>query len=102
MGEERRGDEMGGERRGEERRGDEMGEERRGEERRGEEECSFPYTRAASKLQEPHRTVPVCGRVHTSAAVRASILYRKWLLRQRSNVSCEALRLSAPSSLSPL
>lgn len=53
------------------------------------------------QAEETHCTVPVRGRVHTSAAVRASILYRKWLLRQRSNVSCEALRLSAPPSLSP-
>lgn len=35
----------------------------------------------------------------SSAAVRASILYRKWLLRQCSIVSCEALRLSATLSL---
>lgn len=43
-------------------------------------------------------TIPACGRVHNSAAVRASILYRKWLLRQRSS-GCEALRHRAPPSL---
>ena len=40
-----------------------------------------------------------CGCVCSTAAVRASILYRKWLLRQCSIVCCEALRLSA--TLSP-
>ena len=33
------------------------------------------------EAKEIHHTPLVCGRVHNSAAVRASILYRKWLLR---------------------
>lgn len=66
---------------------------RRGEERRGED--------ARDYMKAPFLcTVTLCGCVHASAAVRASILYRKWLLRQRSLVSCEALRLSATLSLS--
>lgn len=63
-------------------------------------ECRSAEERCFSFMSWKQKSPPACRHVHNAAAVGASILYRKWLLRQRSN-GCEALRRCAPPSLSP-
>lgn len=57
------------------------------------------------ELKKPIWTVPVCGCVHSAAAaaVRASILYRKWLLKQQQqqrSISISSAETSAVEHLS--